>query len=264
MTQQAILDLARPDAESRRRNHVVVAADERNIAFLVGDALVAGGHPVADELVARRRRLAPIFEEHHRVGPLHRDLANFADFQRLAIFADHRHPMARDRLADGAGLEHAELRAGAEHQIAFGLAVELVDEEPEGLLAPLQRLDAERLATGSDAAQFEIVAAARARRRAHHAQRGRRDESIAHLRLCHQRKGTLRIELVECVGDDRHAVMQARQQRIEQAAGPGPIGRRPVAVAGLREREMRQLDAGQMAEQDAMGVQRALRLAGGA
>ncbi len=58
--------------------------------------------------------------------------------------------------------------------------------------------------------------------------------------------------------------MQARQQHVEQAAGPGPIGRRPVAVATLRKRIMRQLGAGQMAEQHAVCMQRAFRLAGGA
>ena len=187
-----------------------------------------------------------------------------AGLERLAVRADHRHAVARDRLADGAGLEHAELRAGAEHQIAFGLAVELVDGEAECRLAPFQRLDAERLAARGDAAQFEIVAPARVRRRAHHAQRGRRNERVAHLRLRHQREGFVRIELVEAARHHRHAVMQARQQRVEQAAGPGPIGRRPVAVAGLREWKMRQLDARQVPEQDAMGMQRALRLAGGA
>ncbi len=181
-----------------------------------------------------------------------------------AVIADHRHAVAGDRLADGAGLEHAELRAGAEHQVAFGLAVELVDGEAERRLAPVQRLDAERLAARGDAAQFEIVAPARARRRPHHAQRGRRNERVAHLRLRHQREGFVRIELVEAARHHRHAVMQARQQRVEQAAGPSPIGGRPVAVAGLREWKMRQLDARQVTEQDAMRVQRAFGLTGSA
>ena len=208
--------------------------------------------------------VVPVLQEHHRIGTFDRDLAGLAGLERRAVLADHRDGMAGDRLADGAGLEHAELRAGAEHQIAFGLAVEFVDREAEGFFAPFQRLDAERFAARGDAAQFEIVAAARVRRRAHHAQRGRRDEGVARLRLRHQREGALRIELVELVGHHRHAVVQARQQRVEQAAGPGPIGRRPVAVARLREWKMRQLDAGKMTEQNAMGVQRALGLAGGA
>jgi len=62
----------------------------------------------------------------------------------------------------------------------------------------------------------------------------------------------------------RNAVMQARQQHVEQATGPGPVGRRPEPVARLGEEIMRQLDPRQMAEQHAMRMQRALGLAGGA
>jgi len=61
MADQAILDLARTDAEAGRGDDVVIAADEADIALVVTHALVAGGHPVADELVARGLRLAPIF-----------------------------------------------------------------------------------------------------------------------------------------------------------------------------------------------------------
>ena len=264
MADQAVLDLARSDAEAGRGDHVVVAADEADVAVLVDDALVAGGHPVADELLARGLRPAPIFQEHHRVGPLHRDLPDLARLHRLAVAVDHRHHVPRHRLAHGARLEHAQLRAGAEHQIAFGLAVELVDGQPERRLAPFQRLEPERLAAGGHAAQLDVVAPLRVRRRAHHAQRGRRDEGVAHLRLLQQREGFLRIELVDAARDHRHAVVQARQQHVEQPAGPGPVGRRPVAVACLRKRIMRQFGAGQMSEQHAMAVQRALGLAGGA
>ena len=135
---------------------------------------------------------------------------------------------------------------------------------PKARTAPFQRLDAERLAAGADAAQIERVAALRVRRRAHHAQRGRRDEGIAHAGLCHQREGFFRVELLALVRHHRHAVKEARQHHVEQAAGPGPVGRRPEAVAFLRERKVRQLDAGHVAEQHAMAVQRALGIAGGA
>ena len=58
--------------------------------------------------------------------------------------------------------------------------------------------------------------------------------------------------------------MQARQQAVEQATGPGPVGRRPEPVARLREKFVRHLDTRHVTEQDAMRVQRALGLAGGA
>ncbi len=71
----------------------------------------------------------------------------------------------------------------------------------------------------------------------------------------HQRERLVRIELVEASRHHRYAVMQRRQQRVEQSAGPGPVGRRPEQVARLRKEIVRHLDAGHMAEQHAMRVQ---------
>jgi len=170
--------------------------------------------------------------------------------------------VTRHGLADGADLQGAELRAGAEHQIAFGLAVEFVDRQPESRAAPFQRFGAERFAARAHGAQLEIVTARRIRRRAHHAQRRRRNEGQPHADILHQREGVFGIELVELARHHRHAVMQARQQHVEQTAGPGPVRRRPDIVAGLRERIVRQLRAGQMPKHDAVAVQRAFRLAG--
>ena len=73
MLDQAVLDLARPDAVAGGGDDVVVAPHEGDVALVVDDALVAGGHPVADEFLARRLGPAPVFEEHHRVRPLHGD-----------------------------------------------------------------------------------------------------------------------------------------------------------------------------------------------
>ena len=112
--------------------------------------------------------------------------------------------------------------------------------------------------------RLDVVPPARAWRRAQHAQRGRRDEGVAHAGFRQQREGFLGIELLEPARHHGDAVMQARQQAVEQTAGPGPVGRRPEAVAGLREELVRHLDTRHVAEQHAMRVQRALGLAGGA
>ena len=101
-------------------------------------------------------------------------------------------------------------------------------------------------------------------RRAQHAQRRRRDEGVAHLASGEQREGFLGIELLGLARHDRDAVMQARQQAVEQAARPRPIGRRPEPVAVLREEIVRHLHARQMPEHDAVPVQRTLRRPGGA
>src|SRR5262249_10775344 len=50
MTDQAVLDLAGPDAKTGRRNDVVIATDETDIALVIHDTLVASRQPIADEL----------------------------------------------------------------------------------------------------------------------------------------------------------------------------------------------------------------------
>jgi hypothetical protein len=52
-------------------------------------------------------------------------------------------------------------------------------------------------------------------------------------------------------------MMPGRQKHVEQSTDPGPIGRGPEAVARLREEILRHLHAGQVPEQNAVGVQRA-------
>jgi hypothetical protein len=131
---QTILDLAGTDAVARRRDDVVVAAEEMDIASLVHDALVARRHPVADELSRRRLLVAPVFEEHHRIGPRHRDLP-FLARPAAAVRADDRDVMARHRQADRARAANADDAAGTQHEIAFGLAVEFVDRDAERLAA---------------------------------------------------------------------------------------------------------------------------------
>ena len=182
----------------------------------------------------------------------------------MAVAVDHRHAVAGDRLADRAGFRNAERTAGREHEVAFGLAVEFVDGETEGRLAPFVGFRAERFPARADRTHLDVVAALRIARRAQHAQRGRRDEGVADFQARHQRVGVLRIEFLHPPRHHRHAIVQARQQHVEQPAGPGPVGRRPDAVAGLREEVVVGLDPGKMPDQHTMAMQRALRLAGGA
>ena len=102
----------------------------------------------------------------------------------------------------------------------------------------------------------------RRRRRAQHAQRRRRDEGVAHAHPRHQRVGLSGVELLDLLRHHRHAVVQGRQQHVEQTAGPGPVRRRPEPVARLRQEFVRKLDAGKMTDQHAMGVQGAFRRTG--
>ena len=66
------------------------------------------------------------------------------------------------------------------------------------------------------------------------------------------------------MGDDRDAVMPGREEHVEEAADPRPVGGSPEAIAGLGKAVVRMLDAGQMSEEHAVRVQGSLGLAGGA
>ena len=79
-----------------------------------------------------------------------------------------------------------------------------------------------------------------------------------------QRKGFLGVELAGAMREHRHPEIKARQKHVEEPADPRPIGRGPVEIARLRKEIVRQLHPGQVPEQHAVGMQRALRLSGGA
>ena len=86
MVREASLDLAGADAVSTAGDQIVVAADESEVARLVADAEVAADQPVAAELRLRRRVVAPVFQEHHRIGPTVRDAPHFPCRQLAAHF----------------------------------------------------------------------------------------------------------------------------------------------------------------------------------
>src|SRR5262249_54253071 len=145
-------DLGRADAVTRRGDDIVVAAHKRDVAVRVDDALIARRHPLADEFFARGVALAPILQEHHRVGALDRDLTELVGGAGRAVRPDHRDAMAGHWLADRARPRNIDRRAGGQHQVAFGLAVELVDGDAERRLAPFVGLGPERLAARADRA----------------------------------------------------------------------------------------------------------------
>jgi hypothetical protein len=95
-------------------------------------------------------RIAPVFEEHHRIRAADRDLALNARRQFVAVVVDDRDAVSGDRLAHGTGTHDSECRAGRQDEVALGLAVELVDRQAEIVAAPLERLAAERLAAGTE------------------------------------------------------------------------------------------------------------------
>ncbi len=77
-----------------------------------------------------------------------------------------------------------------------------------------------------------------------------------------RREGALGIELGEAMRHHRRAVEPGREQRVEQAGDPRPFGRRPHHLVALRPVAEPLLDRRDRAQQHAMGMQRALGLAG--
>src|SRR3546814_7994635 len=102
MLQQAVLDLAGADAVAAGGDDVVVAPEEMKIALVVHAALVAGHQPVAAELGGGGLWIAPVLEEHHRVGPAHRDGAGRASRALVAVVVDAGDSVARHRPSHGA------------------------------------------------------------------------------------------------------------------------------------------------------------------
>ena len=67
-------------------------------------------------------------------------------------------------------------------------------------------------------------------------------------------------EFSRAMADQRNAEIPERKQGVDQPADPGPVGRCPHQVAGLRQEIVAHLDIRQMAEQHAMGMQCAFRV----
>src|SRR3954452_6880316 len=83
--------------------------------------------------------------------------------------------------------------------------------------------------------------------------------------------GVLRDQVIGLLGVEAATVAEdledeepARQQRVHESAGPRPVGGRPERIALLRKKVVRVDEARDVAEQDTMRLERALRRAGGA
>ena len=267
VAQQAILDFRGSDPIAGRGDHVVVPPDKGEPAVRSPQAPVAGLQPApvrpVHELGLRGLGIVPVFQKHHRIGRLHGDLAlGIVGQDAAGIGVDHRDLMARCRAAHGAGHRLLDGRTGRDDHVAFGLAVEFVDGGAEHLPAPVQQLAAHRLAPAGQGPQAQPPFGG-ARFQPHQLQRGGRQEGVAHALVAHQVERGLRGELAEPAGHNRDAVIEARQQHIQQPADPGPVRRGPQPVARLGQQVVADLDPRQMAQQDAMRMQRALGVAGG-
>ena len=105
----------------------------------------------------------------------------------------------------------------------------------------------------------------------HHGfERGREQKGVGHAKALHQLKRRLRAKAA-AVGHDWATKVQGGQQRVHQAAGPGPVRRAPehggaVSIgAAVKAKPVLAADkAAQVADQRAVWNQRALRVACGA
>ena len=181
-----------------------------------------------------------------------------ADF---ALGVDNLDVVAGNRASHKTRTRGRQRGARRNHHVAFGLTIELVDGDAQRLAAPLQELGAERLAAAGDAAHFQLQRRVLHRRRAHKLDRGRRQKRVAHAKILDDRERRLAAEFCQAMGDHGNAVMQRGKQHVDQSADPRPVGGRPNQVAGLRQEVVAHLDAGQVAQEHAMRVQRAFWLA---
>ena len=268
MGDQAILDLGRADTIAGRTDHVVVAAQEMQPAVRVLAAPVAGQQPAplgpGDEFLFRRLRIVPIAQKHHRIGGLHGDGAfGFRRQQGAGHGIDDLDPVAGHGAAHRTGQRRFQRGAARHRHVAFRLAVEFVDGGAEHGFAPADQFLAQRFTAAGDRAQVQTVTF-RARHLLHDLQRRRRQEDVADPVGLHQVEGGLGGELGKAAGDHGDAVVQGGHQHVQKAADPGPVGGGPEPVARMRQEVVADLDPRQMRQQDPVGMQRPLWVAGGA
>ena len=228
MLEQRALDLERPDPVRRREDHVVRAADEPEVALLVGHAAVACHVPAVPEdrlgLVAR----LPIPGEQRRRAAEQGDVALHARAADLRMIVDHRDVVPGSREPHRAGSHLHSWRVGDEERV-LGLAVPVVHGDPERILEALDHLRVERLARGHGVTEPGEVRRGQAVELCEHPVLGRRLAEHGHTEPLHQPQPILRIEaaLVE------HHLRTARpgaDQDVPDRLGPAGPGGAPDDV----------------------------------
>ena len=287
---QAVLDLARPNAVARGLEHIVAAALVPEVAVRIAHCQVSGAAPVAGELGTRGGLVLPIAQKENRVGlamhvqAVQGHVAGLAHRTFLARVVNYRHPVAGVAHAHAAGFGRPE-GAGVAHDVVdLGLAKHLVHGDAELLLAIAKHRVAHRLARAHDGfqAQTKLLthsALCLAGKRLHHRlERRRKQKRVGDATVAHQRKGGLGAE-TPAKSHDLAAKVQRGQQRVHQPAGPGPVRRAPkhrvracgqVGQTHARARRVKAKPvlaahkASQVADERAVGNERALGVAGGA
>ena len=247
MANQALLDLAWADAIAAARDQIVGAADAAVGALVVDLGQVARVQPTVSHLCGRSFLVTPVPEEHDRVSlDPHHDLA-----------VDEPELVPGIRTAHPAGL-HGPGGAVADQQVGLGLPVELVQAHPEPLVAPCRSLLSDRFSSAREGAQRDRHRFRRPAAAAHQPERRRRHEDVADPCPRDQVEGLLGVEPACPIGDDGHPVGKGRHDDVVQASDPGPVRRRPDAIARLWEEVVRQLEPRQVAGKDTVAVECAL------
>src|SRR2546425_2099293 len=258
MLDEGAFDLGWTDPIARGVDDVVLPPGEMEVPLVIDPSQVSGQEPVTDVLLPRRVGVLPVTEEHHRIGPLDRDLAGRVRVSRFAEVVDDRYAVAGIALAHAPRLDRIERRGVADHVVALGLAVDLVDGHSEALPDPVQHLLSERLPPAHDRAQPEVrwwpcVALP------HQLQRGRGKKRVANRVRRHAAHGSLGIKGTRGLhAEGAAAVMEGRKEGVHQTAAPCPGGWGPEEVLTLGGKVMGQLKAREMAEEDAVTVKGAL------
>ena len=204
--------------------------------------------------------LVPVAQERRRRTP-RTDLAHAAGRDRPSPLVLHLDFHARHRAAESARYPvHLRAVAGGHHQVALRLPVDLVDRRAEGTPRPPRQLRAQRLPPRHDRAEGET---GRNRRAAHRPKRGGRQEGAGDPLVPHQGQRLLRIELREPPCHQRHAVEERGHRKVHEPTDPGPVRGGPRDVPRPWHPLERGLHRRQVPQEEAVGVQHALRIARG-
>ena len=217
MFDQTVLDFARPNAVTRRFEHIVGPAFVPKVAVGIRPRQVTGAAPVAREFPLSRCLVLPVAQKENRVRiamhvvTVDGHIAGHAHRTFMAVVIDHGNLVPGVALAHASGPGRPEPVAVANDVVDFRLAKHFVDHDAQLVAAIVKHRVTDRLARTHQALQLKFEMRARLRIGLHHGfKRGREQKGMRHALVLHQTEGQLGAE-ASVESHDRPTEIKRRQ-----------------------------------------------------
>src|SRR6266481_448967 len=126
-----MLDLRRPDAIAGAGDHIILAADVPEITVGILFAEITGEQELSGVFFRGRFRIAPILNHGARVRLAYADDAALPARHFLALLVDDANVKAWRGPPHRSRTDRKQFCVGADHEIAFGLAVDFMRLDAE-------------------------------------------------------------------------------------------------------------------------------------